>query len=50
MLVDDVDDLLAVIGELSLNLLLVLLESIVELGILGVLLDSSDRAAGGTLA
>ena len=48
--VDHVDDLLAVSGELSLDLALVGKECRVELGVLRVLLDGGDRAASGAFA
>ena len=48
--VDHVDDLLAVTHKLVFNSALVGEESAVELGVLGVLLDSRDGAAGGSLA
>ena len=48
--VDHVDDLLAVSGELSLDLALVSKECRVELGVLGVLLDGGDGAACGAFA
>ena len=49
LLVDHVDDSLAVILELLLNSVFVSSEGISELGVLGVLLNSSDSAASGSL-
>jgi len=46
---DDINDLLAVVDELSLDLGLVGEEIIVELGVLRVLLDGGNSAACGTL-
>ena len=48
--VDHVDDLLAVSGELGLNLALVGEKCRVEFGVLGVLLDGGDGAACGAFA
>ena len=50
ILVDDFDDLSAVVLQLALNLVLVGLEGIVELRVLRVLLDGSDGATGRSLA
>jgi hypothetical protein len=47
LLVDDSDNFLAVSFELILDLFLVLEKRIVELGVLGVLLDGGDCAASG---
>jgi hypothetical protein len=49
LLVDHVDDSLAVVLELLLNSVFVSSEGISELGVLGVLLNSSDSAASGSL-
>ena len=48
--VDHINDLLAVLHELLLDLLLVGEESSVELAVLGVLLDGRDSAASSSLA
>jgi len=50
LIVDKSDDLVAVSNELGLDFGFVVKESIVELRVLGVLLDGRDGAAGGTLA
>jgi hypothetical protein len=50
VLVDDINDTLAVLHELLLNDALVAGEGILELGVLRVLLDGLDSAAGGPLA
>ena len=47
--VDDLDDLLAVLYQLLLDLRLVAQERRVELGVLGVLLEGADGAACGAL-
>ena len=49
LLVDHVDNLLAVSLELFFNLALVLQKRAIELRVLGVLLDGRDGAAGGSL-
>ena len=49
LLVDDVNNLLAVLRELLLNFILVTSESICELGILGVLLNRCNCANRGSL-
>ena len=46
---DDVDDLDALVIELSLDLLLVGLESVTKLGVFGVLLDSTNGSNGASL-
>ena len=48
--VDNADDLLTVLGELELDLGLVAGQGVTELGVLGVLLDGGDGAAGGAFA
>ena len=50
VLVDDINDTLAVLHELLLNDALVSGEGILELGVLRVLFDGLDSAAGGPLA
>jgi len=50
VLVDDINDTLAVLHELLLDDALVSGEGILELGVLGVLFDGLDGAAGGPLA
>ena len=50
VILDHLNDLLAVLVELGFNLGLVVEERLVELGVLGVLFDCTDRAHGGTLA
>ena len=49
MLLDDVDDLLTVLLEFGLDGCLVLGEGVAEFAVLGVLFDSGNSSAGGSL-